>query len=72
VNFDDYVKVDNGFNNHLSGWANGDADGDGAVDFDDYVLIDLAFNTQGAVLRNGSGSGLGARGGQRLSGGGRV
>jgi hypothetical protein len=72
VNFDDYVKADNGFNNHLSGWANGDADGDGAVDFDDYVLIDLAFNTQGAVLRNGSGLGPGAGGGQRLSGGARV
>jgi len=51
VNFDDYVRTDNGFNNHLSGWLNGDFDGNGAVNFDDYVLIDLAFNTQSGTLR---------------------
>src|SRR6185295_7709457 len=50
VNFDDYVRTDNGFNNHLSGWLNGDFDGNGAVNFDDYVLIDLAFNTQSGTL----------------------
>jgi hypothetical protein len=50
VNFDDYVRTDNGFNNHLNGWLNGDFDGNGAVNFDDYVLIDLAFNSQGASL----------------------
>jgi hypothetical protein len=46
VNFDDYVRTDNGFNNHFSGWINGDFDGNNVVNFDDYVLIDLAFNTQ--------------------------
>jgi hypothetical protein len=51
VNFDDYVKTDNGFNNHLTGWVNGDFDGNGRVNFDDYVLIDLAFNTQSGTLR---------------------
>ena len=50
VNFDDYVRTDNGFNNHLSGWLNGDFDLNGAVNFDDYVLIDLAFNTQSGTL----------------------
>jgi hypothetical protein len=50
VNFDDYVRADNGFNNHLSGWTNGDFDLNGAVNFDDYVLIDLAFNTQNGTL----------------------
>jgi hypothetical protein len=50
VNFDDYVRTDNGFNNHLAGWLNGDFDGNGAVNFDDYVLIDLAFNTQSGTL----------------------
>src|SRR5689334_13064255 len=50
VNFDDYVRTDNGFNNHLSGWANGDFDLNGHVNFDDYVLIDLAFNTQSGTL----------------------
>jgi hypothetical protein len=44
------VRTDNGFNNHLSGWLNGDFDGNGAVNFDDYVLIDLAFNTQSGTL----------------------
>jgi hypothetical protein len=50
VNFDDYVRTDNGFNNHLSGWINGDFDLNGQVNFDDYVLIDLAFNTQSGTL----------------------
>jgi hypothetical protein len=50
VNFDDYVKIDNGFNNHLTGWFNGDFDLNGTVNFDDYVLIDLAFNTQSGTL----------------------
>jgi hypothetical protein len=46
INFDDYVRTDNGFNNGLTGWANGDFDGNGVVNFDDYVLIDLFFNMQ--------------------------
>jgi len=50
VNFDDYVRTDNGFNNHLTGWMNGDFDHNGQVNFDDYVLIDLAFNTQSGTL----------------------
>jgi hypothetical protein len=50
VDFDDYVRVDGGFNNALSGWMNGDLDGSGEVDFDDYVLIDLAFNSQSGAL----------------------
>jgi hypothetical protein len=50
VTFDDYVRTDNGFNNHRTGWINGDFNGNGAVTFDDYVLLDLAFNTQNGVL----------------------
>jgi hypothetical protein len=50
VNFDDYVRTDSGFNNHLNGWANGDFDLNGSINFDDYVLIDLAFNTQSSTL----------------------
>ena len=46
VNFDDYVAIDNGFNNGLTGFSNGDFNYDGEVNFDDYVLIDLAFNGQ--------------------------
>ena len=51
MNFDDYVRIDSGFNNHKIGWTNGDFDGNGQVNFDDYVLIDLAFNTQSGTLR---------------------
>jgi hypothetical protein len=50
VNFDDYVRTDNGFNNQLTGWLNGDFDLNDQVNFDDYVLIDLAFNTQSGTL----------------------
>ena len=50
VDFDDYVRLDSGFNGNRTGWFNGDFDLNGDVNFDDYVLIDLAFNTQGAPL----------------------
>jgi hypothetical protein len=50
VNFDDYVRIDNGFNSHLTGWFNGDFDLNGQVNFDDYVMIDLAFSAQSGTL----------------------
>jgi autotransporter-associated beta strand protein len=50
VNFDDYVRVDVGFNTNLTGWGNGDFNYSGSVNFDDYVLIDVAFNTQAGTL----------------------
>jgi hypothetical protein len=50
VNFDDYARIDGGFNNGRTGWLNGDFDGNGVVNFDDYSLIDLSFNTQGGAL----------------------
>ena len=50
ITFDDYVRIDTGFNAHRTGWTNGDFNLDGTVNFDDYVLIDIAFNTQGAPL----------------------
>lgn len=49
VNFDDYARIANGFNNHGSDWFHGDFDYNGVVNFDDYALIDLAFNTQGGA-----------------------
>ena len=54
VTFDDYVRIDTGFNAGRTGWSNGDFNLDGAVNFDDYVLIDVAFNTQGAALGRGT------------------
>ena len=50
VTFDDYVKIDTGFNTGLTGWFNGDFNYSGNVNFDDYVLIDVAFNQQNATL----------------------
>ena len=50
VSFDDYVKIDTGFNLGLTGWLNGDFNYSGAVTFDDYVLIDIAFNAQNGTL----------------------
>ena len=46
VTFDDYVKIDTGFNTGLTGWVNGDFNYSGSVTFDDYVLIDISFNQQ--------------------------
>ncbi|MBC8108633.1 MAG: hypothetical protein H7Z14_18765, partial [Anaerolineae bacterium] len=51
VDFDDYSRIDAGFNGNKTGWLNGDVDDNGTVDFDDYSLIDQAFNTQGQALR---------------------
>jgi hypothetical protein len=55
VNFDDYVRTDNGFNNQTQpgfnvSWSNGDFDSNGVVNFDDYVLIDFSFNNQRGTL----------------------
>jgi hypothetical protein len=50
IDFDDYVRIDVGFNTQLTGWFNGDFNYSGAVNFDDYVLIDIAFNTQSGTL----------------------
>ncbi|MBC8106393.1 MAG: hypothetical protein H7Z14_07380 [Anaerolineae bacterium] len=51
VDFDDYSRIDSGFNGNRTGWLNGDVDSNGIVDFDDYSLVDLAFNTQSGTLR---------------------
>jgi regulation of enolase protein 1 (concanavalin A-like superfamily) len=50
VDGSDYTKVDNGFNNQLSGWSNGDFNYDGIVNGSDYTLIDNAFNTQSTPI----------------------
>src|SRR5262249_53576759 len=52
VDFDDYQRIDNGYQSAGSDWFHGDLNYDGHVDFDDYMLIDLAFNSQnGTILR---------------------
>jgi hypothetical protein len=50
VNFDDYQRIDVGFNTGLTGWFNGDFNYSGAVNFDDYVLLDVNFNNPGDPL----------------------
>ena len=56
MNFDDYSRIDAGFNNNRTGWINGDFDMSGMVDFDDYSLIDLAFNSQSGTIGTASAS----------------
>jgi hypothetical protein len=50
VDGSDYTKIDNGYHNKLTGWANGDFNYDGVIDGSDYTLIDNSFNTQGGSL----------------------
>jgi len=38
----DYARIDNGYKNHLTGWANGDFNYDGVVNYEDYALADAA------------------------------
>jgi hypothetical protein len=53
INFDDYARIDLGFNTGLTGFGNGDFNYDGVINFDDYAIIDNAFNTQGSASRGG-------------------
>jgi hypothetical protein len=46
----DYAAIDNGYLQHLFGWANGDFNYDGVVNGSDYTLIDNAFNMQGTAF----------------------
>ena len=46
LNATDYTLLDNGFNNHLTGWRNGDFNYDGVINGDDYTLLDNAYNEQ--------------------------
>ncbi len=50
VNGDDYTLTDNGFNEHLSNWINGDFTFLGSVGAADYTLIDNSDQLQGAPL----------------------
>jgi FG-GAP-like repeat len=45
----DYIAIDNGINQNLTGWNNGDFNYDGKINGDDYTLIDNAYNTQSTV-----------------------
>jgi hypothetical protein len=53
----DYLQIDNGFQNGLTGWNNGDFNYDGVINGDDYTLIDNAFNSQGSVSFAGGSAG---------------
>jgi hypothetical protein len=50
VDASDYSRIDNGYLNQLTGWANGDFNYDGVVNGSDYTLIDNAFNMQAEPL----------------------
>src|SRR4029077_16463505 len=53
INIDDYVRIDAGIANDLTGWSNGDFNLDGKVNIDDYVVIDTNVTIQGPPLSNG-------------------
>ncbi len=46
INSADYARIDNGFANDLSGWANGDFNFDGVVNANDYFEIDRTYRLQ--------------------------
>jgi len=50
----DYSLIDGGFNNHKTGWVNGDFNYDNVVDGTDYSFIDGGFNNQGGPLESAS------------------
>jgi hypothetical protein len=53
ITIDDFLAVDRGYIFHLTGWANGDFNGDGTIDGTDYALLDQAYK-----LQNSSASGV--------------
>ena len=54
INMDDYLAIDRGYIEHLTGYANGDFNHDGVVNAADYALIDLNLLDQsGATLADG-------------------
>jgi hypothetical protein len=59
INIDDYIGIDNGISNGLTGWSNGDFNYDGKVNIDDYTtVIDANIGNQnGFVYSTGSGIG---------------
>jgi hypothetical protein len=46
ISADDYALLDRGLDKHLTGWANGDFNGDGVVNSADYLLIDAQYALQ--------------------------
>src|SRR5204863_836413 len=55
INIDDYIKIDNGIANILTGWSNGDFNYDGKVNIDDYTqFIDANIGTQGGAFPSSS------------------
>jgi hypothetical protein len=49
IDANDYLAIDNGFNQQLRDWPDGDFNYDGVINGDDYTLIDNAFNTQNST-----------------------
>ena len=54
MNIDDYIRIDNGIGNRLTGWSNGDFNYDGKVNIDDYTQFIYAnISNQGAPFSTG-------------------
>jgi hypothetical protein len=57
INIDDYIKIDNGIANALTGWVNGDFNYDGKVNIDDYTtVIDANIGNQSGTFPTSSGA----------------
>jgi autotransporter-associated beta strand protein len=51
INIDDYVRIDTGLANDVSGWSNGDFNYDGKINIDDYTtVIDANIGNQDEVF----------------------
>lgn len=50
ISLDDYILLDRGFAKHLTGWNNGDFNGDNVVDHNDYLILDAAYTLQNGSL----------------------
>jgi hypothetical protein len=49
IDGDDFALTDRGFNQHLTGWSNGDFNGVNGVDAADYQILDQAYLAQGGA-----------------------
>ncbi len=63
INIDDYIKIDNGIANGLTGWANGDFNYDGKINIDDYTtVIDANIANQNGIFYSAGGVAPGSGG----------
>jgi fibronectin-binding autotransporter adhesin len=60
VNGDDFVRIDTGYFEHRTDYADGDFNYSGNIDADDYWLIDRNYSRQGGSFASGATAGMAA------------